>query len=52
MSEEKKAKGESKIKKFFAGLAEKLDKKLEEKSKNASQSRCGPKSKKGSSCCS
>lgn len=39
------------IRKFFKGLAEKLDKKMKEKAES-SNCCCGPKDKKDNSCCS
>lgn len=50
MEKKENTKKESKLKKFFGSLAEKLDKSLEEKSKKTPC--CGGNSSKGSSCCS
>lgn len=47
----KEQKAEEKKKGFFSKLIEKLDKKLEAKSKQSGCC-CGPKNDKGDSCCS
>ena len=49
MKEESKHKKENKLKKYFASMTEKLDKKLEEKSKGT---KCYGDNSGGHSCCS
>jgi len=51
MKENKEVKKLGKVKSFLKGIAEKLDKKMQEKSKSPSCC-CNPKSSKDSSCCS
>lgn len=51
MKKNNEIKKPGKVKSFLKGLVEKLDKKMEEKSKGSSCC-CGSKSSKDSSCCS
>lgn len=51
MEKNNEVKKSGKVKSFLKGIAEKLDKKMQEKSKNSSCC-CNPKSSKDSSCCS
>lgn len=52
MKNDKEVKKQGKVKSFFKGLVDKLDKKMEEKSKSTSCCCGGSKSSKDSSCCS
>ena len=51
MAQKAKANKPNKIKQFFSGLVNKIDKKMEEKAKSQACS-CKPSDKDGKSCCS
>jgi len=52
MTEQVKRSKDNKIKQFFAGIFEKIDKKMQEKAKNSGACCDSDKNKENKSCCS